>query len=409
MKLNDLKKYRNILILGYGIEGRATEAFLKRHCPECKIGVADRNSNVNYLELQDNYDLVVKAPGIPKNLITRPYTTATNIFFAQCLGKTIGVTGTKGKSTVSSLVHHILINEGLSSHLVGNIGRPMLSELENGKGKDDIYVVELSSYQLSDIRYSPHISVITNLFPDHMTYHGSVEEYYRAKLNILSHATPSNFFVYNPAYDTLLKAAQSSAAKPVKIMLDLPLSVSDSPLLGDHNMVNIKAAVTVSELCGVSVDSAVRALKSFRPLQHRLEYVGEFDGIAYYDDAASTTPQSTVSAVKTLKSVDTIFLGGEDRGYDFSELAKVICASSVNNIVLFPDAGKTIKQSIMANCDREILFFDTESMEQAVAFAASKTKKGMICLLSTACPSYSLWKNFVEKGEEFARCVLNHK
>ena len=180
MKIEELEKYKKILILGYGIEGKATEKFLKKYCPESQIIIGDKNNNENYLRLQDQADLVIKTPSLPINLVTKPYTTATNIFFANVNNKIIGITGTKGKSTTASLVDHILKTSGRKSILAGNIGMPMLSIIDeildnnninsssqNDKKMDEtIIVLELSSYQLSDIKYSPHIGCILNIYPE---------------------------------------------------------------------------------------------------------------------------------------------------------------------------------------------------------------------------------------------------
>ncbi|MEK7177401.1 MAG: Mur ligase family protein, partial [Patescibacteria group bacterium] len=186
MKLDQLKKYKKILILGYGKEGQATERFLKKFVPMAELGIADKKISDNYLDEQQKYDLIIRSPGISKNLITKPYTTASNIFLANIDNVVIGVTGTKGKSTTVSLIYSVLKQAGKSVHLIGNIGKPMLDEMLKPIGKEDIFVCEFSSYQLDDIEYSPHISVILDLFPEHMNYHGDVKNYYNAKKNIIT-------------------------------------------------------------------------------------------------------------------------------------------------------------------------------------------------------------------------------
>ena len=187
MKLDQLKKYKKILILGYGKEGQATERFLKKYHPGAFIGITDKKISDNYLDEQNKYDLVIRSPGIPKHLITKPYTTATNIFLANIKNVVIGVTGSKGKSTTVSLIYSILKSSGKTVHLIGNIGRPMLDEMLKKIGNDDIFVCEFSSYQLDDIKYSPHIAVVLDLFPEHMNYHGDIKNYYNAKKNIIAH------------------------------------------------------------------------------------------------------------------------------------------------------------------------------------------------------------------------------
>lgn len=409
MKIEDLKNKR-ILILGYGKEGRATEQYLKKVLPGAIIDHTDKNSDPQYLEKQKDYDLVIKTPGIPKALITQKYTTATNIFFANCKGTIIGVTGTKGKSTTSSLIYHILKTGEKRSHLVGNIGNPALSELMKENGKDDIFVMELSSYQLDDISYSPHISVVLNLFPEHMNYHGKVANYYDAKKNIVKYTKQDDYFIYNPKYsDLVLWASHAHCHTQSFIPQTIPVRYEDLTLQGEHNMENIQAALAVTDLFHVSKEDVVKALKTFKPLPHRLENVGTFHDITFYDDAISTTPESTIAALQTLKNVDTLFLGGEDRGYDFSNLVQALEEKRISNIVLFPDSGRKIYELLGTKKSYQPRIFQTNDMKAAVHFAFTNTKKKSICLLSTASPSYSVWKNFEEKGNLFKLYVRSYE
>ena len=407
MTLNELIKYKKILILGYGKEGQATERFLKKFVPMAEIGIADKKYDAHYLDEQKNYDLVIRSPGIPKNLITRPYTTATNIFLANINNVVIGVTGTKGKSTTVSLIYSILKASGKTVHLIGNIGRPMLDTLLKEIGRDDIFVFEFSRYQLDDIEYSPHVSVILDLFPEHMDYHGDVKKYYNAKKNIIARATADDYFIYNPKFSELKSWAANSICKKISFEQNIPIRDKDIPLIGKHNKENVKAAVTVAHLLGVDDSIIVEAVKKFKPLPHRLQLVGKFKEIIFYDDAISTTPESTICAINSFSKIGTIFLGGLDRGYDFDELSRVIIDKKIPNIVLFPDSGKKIFE-LLKKADG-IKFLKTEGMEEAIKFAYDNTPANTVCLLSTASPSYSLWKNFEEKGDLFQFFVKKYK
>jgi len=407
---------KNVLILGYGKEGRVTHEYLKKKYPHLKLGVADEKSCPGYLEKQKKYDLAIKTPGMPKKLVTIPYTTATNIFFSKLSaqggsasgGKNpiIGVTGSKGKSTTASLIYTILKEAGIKTRLLGNIGNPMLEYLLKPHSQKETLVIELSSYQLEDIKFSPHIAVVTNLFPEHMNYHDGVKEYYEAKKNIINFQNKDDFFVYNPVCAKLANWAKTSAAKPISFIKNIPLKNSEIPLVGEHNKENIRAAITVAKILGISAGTIKTAIKKFRPLPHRLELVGEFRGIKFYDDAISTAPESTIAAIKSLPNIKTIFLGGEDRGYDFSRLEKTVKKYGIKNIVLFPNSGKRIFKS--AESQRGLNIFKTSSMEEAVKFAYKNTPANAICLLSCASPSYSLWKNFEEKGEQFQHFVKKY-
>lgn len=411
MKLEELRN-KKILIVGFGVEGKATLKFLRHHFPKMTVGVVDKQDDIDYLLKQKGYDLAIKSPGVQKELINIPYTTATNIFFANVRGKTIGITGSKGKSTTSSLVDNILREAELKGHLVGNIGNPMLTELLQSNDKDDIWVCELSSFQLSDINYSSHISIMLNLFPEHMDYHGGIDEYWKAKKRIVAKATIKDYFIFNPAYPQLKQLAKNIKARPVPFTEKLPLRENEIPLLGKHNIDNVRAAVTVARLIKISEKHIANGIKNFKPLPHRLELVGTFKGITFYDDAISPNPTSTIKAIETIENVGTIFLGGQDRGWDFRKLADTVLQYKIPNIVLFKDSGEKIYKTILMRAKKIKIkaptAFPAKNMEKAVKIAYQHTPKYTICLLSCASPSFSLWKNFEEKGDLFQKFVKKY-
>ncbi len=400
MKLEQLKKYRKILILGYGKEGKATEAYLNKYVPDSEVIIADKRDGNDYLDKQYECDLVIKTPGIPKHLLKVSYTTATNIFFANkgtC--QVVGITGSKGKSTTSSLIYHILQTAGKNVKLIGNIGNPALTELLDKPEDDTIFIYELSSYQLDDIEYSPHICVVVSLFPEHMNYHGTEESYYEAKKRIVHKATAQDYYVYNPDYPVLCEWVEQT--KAISIPFETDYVPTDTRLLGAHNLSNIRGAISVARLMGVADTISAQAVRTFQPLPHRLEYIGKHKNILFYDDAISTTPESTIAALEALPFVSTILLGGEDRGYTYDQLVEVLSRKNVGNIVLFPESGAKILASINKVFQKRPNILETHTMEEAVRFAYKYTKKDTICLLSTASPSYTLWKNFEEKGAQF--------
>jgi UDP-N-acetylmuramoylalanine--D-glutamate ligase len=235
---------------------------------------------------------------------------------------------------------------------------------------------------LDDIKYSPNIAVQLNLFPDHLNYHGGFAKYQKVKENIFKFQKEGGIAI-KPPFKNLIK-----------------LNKKNILLKGRHNLENIKAAVQVVKTLKIKNSVIEKVVKKFKPLKHRLEFVGEFQGIEFYDDANATTPEATIEAIKTLKNVDTIFLGGEDRGYDFEALEKTLHEYAVRNIVLFPETG-----SRMIKSKKEFNIVKTESLETAVKFAYQNTAKNKICLLSMASPSYFLWKNFEEKGSLFQELV----
>ena len=390
---------KNVLLLGYGKEGKVTEKYLKKFYPNLPVHIADQAQNPNYLDQQNDAEFAVKTPGLPKSKVTIPYTTATNIFFAHNERFTVGITGSKGKSTTASLTAHLLKARGFDVELLGNIGKPMLEALLSPQPSHRLYVLELSSYQLEDCVQSPNIAVVTNLFPEHMNHHGGVEPYYEAKKNLIRYQSPADTFVVNPK-NVLLKTWPEQT--PAKCVPFAPWTPANTQLLGEHNCSNLAAAVAVAQLFNVPKKVITKAAENFKPLRHRLQKIGTFRGITFYDDAISTSPESTIEALKALSPlapIGTIFLGGEDRGYDFTELEKELRRRKIPNIVLFPDTGKRILKSRTG-----FTVHEANSLKEAVALGYRLTKPGEICLLSTASP-HAFGMSFEDRGDEFQRLV----
>lgn len=396
---------KNAYLLGFGKEGEVTKNYLSENFPDLQIGVGDIKTDEHYLEKQHDYDIAVRSPGIAKESVKIPYTTASNIFFSYIREmpevKIIGVTGTKGKSTTASLIYHILKLAGKHVELLGNIGEPMLGILSEKITKDAIFVLELSSYQLDDIKFSPDIAVITSLFPEHMDYHRGIKDYYGAKKNIFKFQKKEDTLIFDPKNKKIEALAKTAKSKKVYFTKDIPVDDSEIHLVGKHNKENVRAAIAAVKAFDVSDQFIKKAIRTFNGLPHRLEFVGQFSGIKFYDDAISTTPESTIAAIKSLPKIGTIFLGGEDRGYSFPQLEKTVKKHEIKNIVLFPDSGNRIIKH-----RKGLNILETSSMEEAVKFAYQNTKQGEICLLSCASPSYSLWENFEEKGGQFKFFVL---
>lgn len=404
MTITELQTKKKIVLLGYGKEGQSTERFLQNHAPQAEIVIADQSRSADYLNLQTTGDLVIKTPGIPKRLVTVPYTTATNIFFANVSKPIIGVTGSKGKSTTSSLIAAMLQAGGKRVRLIGNIGVPALDAFDED-ALVDLYVMELSSYQLDDLERGPEVAVFTSFFPEHLDYHGSLEAYFQAKANIVRKGDKDQIFIYNAHYPELQELVADTPGSALPFVDEVPFSLEGLRLRGAHNLQNLYGAWTVAQEFSVTPQQAETAIRNFEPLPHRLTEVGTFRGVTFVDDAIASAPEAAIQALQSIPKVETMFLGGTDRGYVFDELAKMIDASGVRNIVLFPDTGEKIKAALLRHSAKSFAFFETESMEAAVRFAYEHTSVGMTCLLSTASPSYRLWKNFEHKGDEFTKWV----
>lgn len=407
MKFNELKN-KKIVILGKGLEGQATYKVLKNFYPNQTIKIIDQKDDPDYLEKIYGFDVVIKSPGIPNHLLNTKYTTPTNLFFSNVKNKVIGITGSKGKSTTATLIFQILKHSGYQTELIGNIGKPAIEVFLNKIKPETIYVIELSSYQLSDIQFSPWIAVITALFKEHLDYHRTLKNYYQSKKNIIRFAHSKNYFIYNPRYRLLKQWANEFTGKAIPSIKKLPFKINNPKIIGGHIYENIKLAYVVAKIFKITDNKIKEAIEKFTPLPHRLEYLGTFKNISFYDDAIATTPQATIAAIKALKNIGCLILGGLDRGYNFWPLIKLVNKKMIPVLIFFPESGKKMKDYLYQIKDKNYSpkIFETKKMDEAVKFAYQYTPQNTICLLSTASPSYSLWRNFEEKGNLFKKFVL---
>jgi UDP-N-acetylmuramoylalanine--D-glutamate ligase len=476
MKLSELREPA-VLILGLGREGQSTWRFLRALFPGKILGVADRLSlaelpreaadlvrgdaraklhlGPDYLKSLAQYDVIVKSPGIPVTLPEyaaavasgKRITSQTDLFFSNCPGKIVGVTGTKGKSTTASLIHAILKQAGRKAFLfgdpgaraldlrkvflVGNIGAPALDLLSQADA-ESVIIYELSSHQLEGLRRSPHIAVLLNIVPEHLDYYESFAQYVAAKENIARYQRSHDWLVYDADHPIPREIAWRSPGQRFACSLEslvVPgcavvgdwieyalgdewegkFAVREVPLPGRFNLLNVAAAVGVARLLGVEPGEIVEAVRAFRPLEHRLERVGTYGGITYYNDAIATVPEATIAALDTLgDDVETILLGGADRHLDFSHLAERLLQSNVNTVILFPPTGRRIWQAICAQepgASGRFDHFFVQSMEEAVALAKQHTAERKICLHSPASPSFGLFRDYRDRGEQFKQLV----
>jgi UDP-N-acetylmuramoylalanine--D-glutamate ligase len=434
------ENFRKTIIIGGAFEGQALYRYYRQRYKHLPLWLADQKKlkstqdknlttifGPHYLDSLDNFDVIAKSQGVPE-LDPQIFaalasgielTSVTKLFFAQKHEQIIGVTGTKGKSTSSSLIYAILKAAGKEVYLVGNIGADPLALLD--KGKKAYFIYELSSYQLATLKQSPHIAVFINIFPDHLPYHNGFKNYQEAKANITRYQDKNDFFIYNGDYPFIKNLAAKTPAKSLEYSSRekregnylyyqnkkiLPLTNIKLP--GKHNLKNISAAITAAKILKIKDKDIIRAISSFSGLPHRLQFIGRYKNIAFYDDAISTTPESTMAAIDYLGSIlGTIFLGGLNRGYDFKKLAKKLSSLEIDAIVLFPDSGAQIKTALLQAYKHKKLpmLLETKDMAAAVQFAYRHTQKNRACLLSTASPSYSIFKNFQEKGDLFQKSV----
>ncbi len=397
----------SLLVLGSGRQGKTVVAWLAKHVPSLHVDTADKKDGDEYLSHLSKYDTVIRSPGVSPYLpeivnFVRAgghITSATNIFFSLCPGVTVGVTGTKGKSTTASLIAHLLSPVFADVRLVGNIGIPMLDHLE-GATIDTIFVMELSSHQLADVHYSPHIAVLLHIVPEHMEYYPDFDTYKAAKANIVRYQKEKDVVVYNPMHPEV--AAIVEKAKSIRYTFQLSdASAFTTNLLG--NAENIMAAVSVARVMKVPESDIKKYLTTFVSLPHRLELVGEKNGVRYVNDSLSTIPEATVHALDALgPDVTTLIAGGFDRGLSYDILGSRLADGLVTTLILFPDTGKKIWDALQkVKPATPIKKYDVSSMEEAVKIAEKETPSGKICLLSPASASYNMFRDYADRGEQF--------
>ena len=422
---------KRILILGFGREGSSSFRFLRGVVPEADLSVADSNIALSetlselipkekiilgpdYLQSISQFDVVLQSPGISLKDVPRIpeklwLTSQTDLFLRMFRDQCIGVTGTKGKSTTASLVHHLLLETGHDTLFGGNIGLPLL-DLVPQVGKETIVVLELSCHQLEFVRYSPHVAVLLNLFEEHLDHYRDFIAYQRAKYNIVRFQREGDWFVC-PDSDSRVEALMEEF--PPKSSLcrfgkRFPSCLENFPLKGEHNRRNAEAALLAVKAAvpDFPIGSCGGILQRFHSLPHRLEYVGRVDGIDFYNDSISTIPQAAIAAVEAIGHVDTLILGGMDRGVDYTPLLSLMRGSQVRNFLFTGQAGRRMMSMTEPVPGKIFLFF--EKYEELVDAAFRLTARGKVCLLSPAAPSYDAFKNFEERGSVFKKLVLLH-
>jgi UDP-N-acetylmuramoylalanine--D-glutamate ligase len=445
--LNTIHNYlahKSILILGFGKEGQSSYRFLRNLFSTKAFAIADKNStnestlNIgktdkiitlllgdDYLRTIADYDLVLKSPGIYLEDKYSNISSQTNLFLQFFSKQTIGITGTKGKSTCSSLIHHILKKANRDSLLVGNIGQPPFDIIKEVTEETTI-VYELSSHQLTDIKTSPSISILLNIFPEHLDHYPDFNTYADAKAKIFSHQDSEGIQIYNADQDLLKSYLNHKIPKRQSLSFSLQtkencyleedqLLIQEKDqhvvllhknqiknLIGDHNLYNIMAATLACTKKELSIEEISPGILSFKSLEHRLEYVGCYSGIHFYNDSIATIPEATIMALKAIPETDTLILGGYDRGLDYTNLYNFLKNSIVTNLFFTGPAGKRMLKEYSTICAKQncILIKD---LENSFVEIIRNTSMGKCCLLSPAAASYDQYKNFEERGRIYKK------
>lgn len=466
--MNNLSKLFNkkVAILGVGIEGLALSNFLIDKVAEITLCDKEKKEKLirndkdhslqklldnqkiktkfgtDYLSNLDNYDLIFRSPGIsiniPEILAAKKreieISSQIKLFFELCPCKIIGITGTKGKGTTASLIFE-MININLKSinqdnkkvYLAGNIGYPAISLIPS-LTKDDLVVLELSSFQLMDLTQSPHISVITNLLIDHMDYHKSVEEYREAKYNITIHQDNQDYLIINQNAEDEFEISRKTKAKTLlfsktkktdayiektgnqhRVILKNFGEIcrqDDIKLLGLHNLENIAAAVLVGKILNIDAKIMIDTIKKFNGLPHRLEKITTINGVEYINDSYATNPEPTIAAIEAIKGEKILILGGSSKNADFSNLIKKIISLKVKAVILIGDESKRINVLLNKYRYKGQVILGLRDMDQIVKKTIEISKPGDTVLLSPACASFDMFDNYKDRGEKFKKTVI---
>ncbi|HTK39727.1 MAG TPA: UDP-N-acetylmuramoyl-L-alanine--D-glutamate ligase [Patescibacteria group bacterium] len=406
-----------VAIAGYGIEGKSNYAYW--NTPDNELTIVDERTAIDDLpgdaktllgpgvfrQLAE-FDLVVRTASLdPKKIHTNgTVTSASNEFLERCPVSVIGVTGTKGKGTTCSLITSMLRAAGKQVHLVGNIGVPALEVLPHIQ-PDDIVVYELSSFQLWDIRHSPHVAVVLPIEPDHLDIHATLEEYVAAKANIVRYQSRDDIVIYHEHNQYSNQIGQSSmAATKLPYPRDIGQLADALVLPGAHNVENASAAVLAVSEYNLDPSTLAEGLHTFDGLPHRLKLVAEKSSIRFYDDSISTTPGSSIAALASFEEPKVIILGGSDKGADYESIVQE-CKTRDAIVVVLGKTGQKIAELCHAY---DVPCHDGgTTIESVVQTAFDVASPGGVVLLSPASASFDMFKNYGDRGDKFTRAAQN--
>ena len=456
---------KKIGIVGFGKEGQAVASFLdsqnlfatvydSKNRDEFDDEVLKKLEANRFtfkfgesLKSFDDSEVIFRSPGFPRlsegllEAETRGaiITSQTKWFFDHCPALIIGVTGTKGKGTTVTLIAEILnkakelgivsdiILEDSDIYVTGNIGKDDPFELLRKLKNTDIVVFELSSFQLQDLTKSPRIAVCLMITQEHLDHHKDIEEYRRAKSSIVRYQNESDVCIYNWDYPGTVAIGRLGQGRKFMVsrhrqiengvyasgeqiivsgmMQNGKIDVSKRILKGAHNLENICSAVAVAVMLGVPLEVQQGTIVNFKGLEHRLEFVGEVRGVKFYNDSISTVPESSMAAIEAFKEPKVIILGGSDKGSEFDQLATTMQNSNIRCAVLIGEMTNKIHQALEAHGSEYPILTGANNMQEVLAQVKSIAQSGDVVLLSPACASFGMFKNYKDRGEQFKEWV----
>lgn len=442
---------KKILIIGAGREGISAANYLGSSC-EVSLFDDKKESELDKSEFKklkskpklffsdlpekEKFNYVVRSPGVrPNHPVIRKLikkgsqlTTPTNIFFELCPCPVIGVTGTKGKGTASTLIYEMLKSQNENVFLAGNIGIPALDILPQ-VNKNSTVILELSSFQLIDLKISPHIAVVLMITQEHLDWHLDARDYREAKKSIVKYQNENDFAFINKDYEQSLKFAKQTKGEiffistktktngaylengEIKceiVQKEAICKIADVLLPGKHNLENVLAAVAVAKLEGIPSPNIKNVLISFKGLKHRLELVKAVGGVKYFNDSYSTIPETAIAAISAFPKIPKILiLGGSSKKSDFSSLSRIIIKdTSIKKLILIGEEADKIKSAIasLGKFKGEIAQ-NLKNMNEIVTEAGKWAKRGEVVIFSPACASFDMFKNYQDRGDQFVKAV----
>ena len=454
-EFNEYIRYRKVAIIGLGVsnlplldylyEKKANvTVFDEREYDKIPKDIIDKITKYGFilhlgndcLQYLKNFNVIFRSPSC---LPTKPelveeanrgalVTTEVELLMEMCPAKIIGITGSDGKTTTTSLINAILQKGGYKTFLGGNIGTPLFTKLPDIT-PEDIVVLELSSFQLMGMQVSPQIAVITNITPNHLNIHKDYQEYIDSKKNIFRYQDENGILVLNYDNEITKKCAEEAKGKVIffsnKTKLDNGyivdddvikecddrvrkhiLNTEDVILRGNHNYQNIATAIAATSSL-VDCETAVKAIKEFKPVEHRIEFIREIDGVKWYNDSASSSPSRTLSGINAFKEKIVLIAGGYDKNLDYAPLAKPII-EKVKTLILIGQTSGKIYEVVKSELEKENKNLDIymcETLEETIPIAKKNAGKGDVVLFSPASASFDMFKNFADRGNKFKDLV----
>lgn len=448
----EILKTKRVGILGYGQEGQSVARYLSRHGIDPVLFDKKQSeqaldfkiySGNDYLEHFSEVDVIFRSPGfwrLQQELLDfeqagGEITSQTKYFFENSPAKIVGVTGTKGKGTTTTLAFKMAQTAGINAYLTGNIGQDQPLDFLEDLTSEDLVYYELSSFQLQDLEQSPHIGIVLMTTADHLDIHSSIDEYHKAKNSITKYQSNIDFAIINKDFPASSKIGEQGNGKKLwfsNTKADFGLEIQDNKIIakglgefnvpdgeilnldqlilkGRHNLQNISAALLAGIACNFNLETLINTAKNFVGLEHRLEFVDEKKGVRFYNDSFSTTPETAIAAIDSFEEPEILILGGSEKFLDYSELGKKIHSqNNICKVFLIGETANKIKQSLdAAGVKENLINMSCANFEQIFQELKTVATPGSVVLLSPATASFDMFKNYKERGNAFKELVKN--